>query len=120
MQTEFVFSFGKTLAYKGWKAVENILQGSKEIRLETKFRYFQKRGSYAQALRDFEAANPIDVYSFKTPDGVHGRVGDVWDVSLMIKTLGNGGKGIMEIMTSMLTKTPGVLTHIIVYQNKLH
>lgn len=114
------FSFGTSLLFRTWNAVQRILQGAKEIRVETKFRYFQKRGSYKQALRDFEAVDPTDVHSFKTSDGVHCRVGDVGDVSLMIKTLGNGGKAVMEITTSEATKTSGELTHIIVYLNNVH
>ena len=61
---------GADLILRGWRAVNTILSGARQIPTETEVRRFMKPGSYQQALHDFESVSPIQVHSFTTSGGV--------------------------------------------------
>lgn len=103
--------------------MKTLLRGAQQLPSDTRVRLYQKPGSYTQALHDFSSVNPEEVVDFKMKNGVYGRIGQVGDYSLMVKTSGNSGKATLEVMKAQIiprtgrktTLTAGQLTDKITY-----
>lgn len=94
---------GGAAVIQGNRARRVILSGAKQVHSgNNNRRLFVKRGSYADALRDFYAARPTDIKQWKEMDlqNVWGVVksGHIGDKTITVKSRGWDGKPVLEII----------------------
>lgn len=101
------YSPAAMLILQTYRMLNTLLRGAKQLPSYTNVRVFQKPGSYNQALHDFSSVNPVGVFDFKMKNGVYGRIGQVGDNALMVRTSGNSGKATLEIVKPKDIKKSG-------------
>ena len=107
-------------ARDGKNAVKTILQGAREISASTNTKYFQKRGTFANAVREFKSLKPEDIMrrednSLTDTFVIDGIVGDRL---IEVKTRGYRGLPTVEIKQMGLKRNyPFYMNYVIQYVN---
>ena len=110
----------KIRARDGKKVVETMLQGARETSASANTKYFQKRGTFAMAVREFHSLKPqktmeMEINPLADTFIIDGIVGDRL---IQVKTRGHRGLPSVEIkQLGVKPNTPFYMNYIIYYVN---